>query len=284
MGRQAARSEEPPVPARHVARVRAIAAAIAFSALLAACSGSAGSPSASVSVPAESRSPAPAASPTAVPQTASPPSATVAGETGGPYAEALVARLAEEPFIAHVDQLADITATSAAGEVTVSAGMSADMSGDDVSFVLDIEVAGQRQTQEIRVVGDTAYLKQADGTWSGLPRDALGDTLDGLVDNIRIVDDPDDLRYVGLETKDGRELHHLTGAGAIPYTPATGGTGQYDTLEVWMEEDGTPVRVEGTFTATDANGVEGRGSTEFEFSRFGGPIDIEPPPIEPPAS
>jgi hypothetical protein len=195
-----------------------------------------------------------------------------------------VARFAEDPFVARIDQLAEVTTTVGGAEISVSAGMRADLSGDDMSFVLDIDAAGVQSSQEVRVVGDTAWVKDTDGSWTAVPRDVLGDSLEGLIANIRIVHDPDDLRYVGVETKDGRELHHLTSAGPIPYAPSTGGTGQYDTLDIWTEADGTPVRVEGTITATDANGVTGTGSTEFDFSMFGGPIDIQPPPTEPAAS
>jgi hypothetical protein len=218
------------------------------------------------------------------PTTAATPTASTVGERGGPHAEALVARFAEDPFIAHIDQLAEVTTTVSGVEVSVSAGMRADLSGEDMSFVLDVEGGGLQSTQEVRVVGDTAWLKEPNGSWTGVPRDVLGDTLVGLIANVRIVTDPNDLRYVGVETKDGRELHRLTAIEPIPYSPSTGGTGQYDTLDIWTEADGTPVLVEGTITATDPNGVKGTGSTDFEFSMFGGPIDIEPPPVEPAAS
>lgn len=246
--------------------------------LVAACGGAA---------PAATSSPSPVASPASTPSappiTPAPSVATAApaGESGGPIAEAVVTRLAAEPFVAHVEQLAEMTGTMNGAEMSVTAGMSADMSGEDVAFIIEIGVGGQESTQELRVIGDSVYVKQPDGTWSSAPREAIGDTLDGLTDNIRIVKDADELRYVGPETIDGRELHHLTAARPIPYTPSTGGTGEYRELDLWAEADGTPVRIVGSFTATDAAGLEGEGTTTFIFSNFGGPIDIQVPPLAP---
>lgn len=253
---------------------------LSFAALLAACGGTAAS-----AVPSVVATPSPAATATvtAAPVTPQPSAAAASpgGETGGAIAESVVAKLAAEPFVAHVEQLAEMTGTMNGTEIDITAGMSADMSGDDVAFVIDIGTAGQETTQELRVIGDSVYLKQADATWSSAPRAAIGDTLEGLADNIRVVKDADELRYVGLETVDGRELHHLTAARPIPYAPSTGGTGEYRQLDLWAEADGTPVRIVGEFTATDASGVEGEGTTTFVFSNFGGPIDIEVPPVAP---
>ena len=99
----------------------------------------------------------------------------------------------------------------------------------------------------------------------------------GLVQNMRLVTDPLDLRYVGVEEVDGRDLHHLTASRTIPYAPAAGGSGQYDVFDIWVEEDGTPVLAMTAFSATDPNGVAVNGTTNFEFSNVGGPIEIVAP-------
>ena len=108
--------------------------------------------------------------------------------------------------------------------------------------------------------------------------------MDNLVNAMRLTTDPADLRYVGLETVEGRQLHHLTSSRPIPYTPANGGTGQYDVFDVWIEEDGTPVLARTAFSATDAAGNKANGTTEFRYSKFGGPIQIVAPAVAPTAS
>ena len=85
---------------------------------------------------------------------------------------------------------------------------------------------------------------------------------------------------MGLADFEGRQLHHLVAATQIPYTPSTGGTGQFETLDVWVEEDGTPVSIGGDFTAVDGAGNRGQGTSEMRFSRFGEPVEIEAPAVE----
>jgi hypothetical protein len=94
-----------------------------------------------------------------------------------------------------------------------------------------------------------------------------------------VVTDPNHLRYVGPEDFEGRELHHLVGAADVPYQPSTGGTGQFTSLDVWMEEDGTPVSIRGDFTAIDGGGNQGQGTSEMRFSKFGEPVEIEAPDV-----
>ena len=110
-----------------------------------------------------------------------------------------------------------------------------------------------------------------------MPRDVAEAEVAGLVQNMRLVTDPLDLRYVGAEEVDGRELHHLTASRAIPYAPGAGGSGNYDVFDIWIEEDGTPVLAKTAFSARDPTGVEVTGTTNFEFSNVGGPIEIVAP-------
>jgi hypothetical protein len=190
----------------------------------------------------------------------------------------MVAALADGNLTTHIVQTATVT-TSAAADVEVTAELEGDIAGQDLAIVIELSAANVESLQELRVVGDTAYVRQDDGPWQSAPRAVVADTLTGLLDNLRVVERADDLRYVGLEEVDGRQLHHLTAVGEVPYQPSTGGTGQFTALDVWVEEDGTPVLFRGDFSAIDGAGNEGAGSTEMRFSDFGVPVEIEAPQV-----
>ena len=249
-----------------------------LSATLAACGGATSSqvdseapePSKVVTPAPVSEAPRSSAPRTEVRPTEEPPPA----DAGGPYAEALVAALAAEPLMLHLEQVA--TATTPAGNV--EATLSADFSGDDLDLSMQLTSAAGGADMDMVVVGDTAYVRQRGAEdWTTVPRDVAEAEIAGLVQNMRLVTDPLDLRYVGPEDVDGRELHHLTASRAIPYAPGAGGTGQYDVFDIWVEEDGTPVLAKTAFSATDPTGVAVSGTTDFEFSNVGGPIEIVAP-------
>ena len=247
-------------------------AMVLLAAMLTACGGAASSPAATEAPqPSTVVTPAPPseAPPTEAPPTEAPPPA----DAGGPYAEALVAALAADPLVMHLEQVA--TATTPTGDV--EATMSSDFSGDDLDVALELTSAGQTVHMDMVVLGETAYVRQGDADWVSVPKQAAEAQLAGLVQNMRLVTDPLDLRHVGVEEVDGRDLHHLTASRTIPYAPAAGGSGQYDVFDIWVEEDGTPVLAKTAFSATDPNGVAVSGTTNFEFSNVGGPIEIVAP-------
>jgi hypothetical protein len=253
-------------------------AVVLLAVTLTACGGTASSPAASeVPEPSTVVTPAPAresppivAPPSEAAPTVEPPPA----DAGGPYAEALVAALAADPLHMHLEQVA--TATTPVGQV--EAVLSGDFSGDDLDLTMQLTTAGEGVDMDMVVVGDTAYVRQSgDEDWTSVPRDVAEAEVAGLVQNMRIVTDPLDLRYVGPEDVAGRELHHLTASRAIPYAPAAGGSGQYDVFDIWIEEDGTPVIAKTAFSARDPTGVAVTGTTNFEFSNFGEPIEIVAP-------
>ena len=241
-------------------------------ATLLACGGATVSPSATGPSPAEG---------TEAPRSEPPPS--VAGPpptgAGGPYAEALVAALGSEDLVTHIEQSATVT-TSVAPDTLITATLVGDISGDDVAMLIELTAPGVQQATDLVVVGDTAYTRQEGEAWISAPRAAVADSVAGLLDNLRVVEDPNHLRYVGLEDFEGRQLHHLVAATEVPYTPSTGGTGQFETLDVWVEEDGTPVSIRGDFTAVDGAGNRGEGTSEMRFSRFGEPVEIKAPELE----
>ncbi len=223
-----------------------------------------------VLTPAPASDAPPSVSPTSE---AAPPEEPPLADAGGPYAEALVAALAADPLVMHLEQVA--TATTPVGDV--EATLSGDFSGDDLDITMHLATGTTAVDMNMVVLGDTAYVRQGDDEWAAVPSTAAEAELAGLVQNMRIVTDPLDLLYVGVEAVDGRDLHHLTASRSIPYAPAAGGTGQYDAFDIWVEEDGTPVLAKTAFSATDPNGVPVTGTTNFEFSNVGGPIEIKKP-------
>jgi hypothetical protein len=232
-------------------------------------------------------SPAVTAAPTTA-VTASPGAPASSGSVQvDPYAQALISALATKPLIVHVEQTAKATqitpTTSGSTSADLVVALSGDFSGDDVSFRLMTTAAGQTTEQDIIVVGDSAYGRDAGGVWKKAPRTAIGETVDNAIKTIRLTSDPAELTHVGIETIEGRQLHHLSGQGKVLSNPASGGVGRYDAFDIWVEEDGTPVIARTTFSASDATGSQVTGTTEFHYSKFGGPIEIAAPSIAPPS-
>ena len=241
-----------------------------------------GSCGGAVTSPVATEGPPTSAVATQAPASVAPPSSAHPSEPadpGGPYAEALVAALGDDGLVTHIEQTATVT-TNVAPDTLITATLKGDISGEDLVIAIDVSAPGVTQATELVVVGDTAYTRQAGDDWISVPRAAVADSLAGLLDNLRVVQDPNHLRYVGLEEFEGRQLHHLVAATDVPYTPSTGGTGQFETLDVWIEEDGTPVSIRGDFTAIDGAGNRGEGTSEMRFSKFGEPIEIEAPAVE----
>lgn len=245
----------------------------AFLVVAAACGNAATTTLAPSASAALTPAPSAAASASAVP--AETPAATAPPEGGGgPIAEAAVAKLQSDPLITHVNQVATV---SAAGQ-DASVEASIDLSGDDSHVVMNITSGGRSSVQEVVIIGDDAWVRTAaTDPFTKVSTSALGATVEQLYKAVRLVDDPQSLRFVGTETIGGMELQHLTAVGTIPYAPASGGTGTYDAFDLWVLEDGTPVIARTEFSATDASGLDASGATDFEFTNFGGPITIEPP-------
>lgn len=224
--------------------------------------------------PSAIATPVPTSAPTATPAPTSTPGPTSPPEGGGgKEAEAVVAKLQADPFVTHLDQVGTVSA----GGQDATVEMSADFSGDDARILLTITAIGQANEQEIVTIGDKTWVRSGDSAFVTVPGATLGSTMEALYKSARLVDDPESLRFVGVETIDGQELRHLTAVGTIPYEPSSGGTGQYDVFDLWTLEDGTPVIARTEFSATDAAGNAASGATDFEFSNWGGPITIEPP-------
>jgi hypothetical protein len=129
-------------------------------------------------------------------------------------ADALVAKLQDEPFNAHVEQVSEMQIEHAVAGgppegSTIQLGGSIDISGDDLRMLSTTTVPGiGTWDSEIVVLGDDAWTRLYPG--AALTRTTRGHVvamIDGLVEEFRPIDDPGLLRYVGLETIDGQKLH-----------------------------------------------------------------------------
>jgi hypothetical protein len=207
-------------------------------------------------------------------------SATPAAVTdGAALIRAVVARVQADPFIAHVEQIADATTTETSEDgktverPSVQVTASYDFSGADMRATLTVASPGVSKRSEMAAVGDTFWSRDDQADWVAMARSA--DVQQGLEDiyrTARITDDPTALQYIGPETLDGEMLYHLSALpGRVPYS-----SGTFDALDLYVRADGTPVLLNGKFT-TKAPGVVVVGTTAVAYSSFGGSIVIEPP-------
>lgn len=238
--------------------------------LTVACGGSASSASAP---PTEA--PTPSASATSAPTKAPTASASAAGDVH-PVAQALVDQLNADPLITHLDQHATASTGDGSAANSVDLTFTADLSGDDVAFTIAGSAGGQLLDQQFVVVGDDAFVKNKGADWVTVPATTVEPVIASLIEAVRLVDDPADLEFVGVETIGGVELHQFS-ADDLAYEPGSGGSGTYDSFSIFAEADGTPHSVVASFSATDAAGVDVTGTTDLQFSNWGGPIEIVAP-------
>ena len=197
---------------------------------------------------------------------------------GSALARAAVAKLHADPFIAHIEQVAEGTALGQAVEAKVSC----DLNGDDARCIVSAALPTGAVESGFVILGEEAWVS-GDGVFTKVPLSAVQDAPAAYIKAIRITDDPSAFTYAGMEEIDGRDLHRLAApSGQIPYVGANGATGVYDTLDLYVLADGTPVLLRAAYTGTDAaSGITSSGTTTFELSSFGGPITIEAPSTSP---
>lgn len=194
-----------------------------------------------------------------------------------PTTSDIVAKFQTEPLVVHVEQVATAktVALGATSETAVTSSM--DFDGDDVSISLTATAGDQRLQQALIVVGGRAFIRDGATNWRATEVSLVEGSIANLLASIRLVDDPAALRYVEPDDIDGQAVHRFTATRAIDYEPADGGTGQYDTFDLWVLDDGTPILVKTEFSVSTDSGTTGSGTTDFRFTKFGGPIDIVAP-------
>ena len=219
---------------------------------------------------------APSPSAAAIPAAPAPSALSSADLIGHQYVLAVVKAFRSDPLIAHVVQSATLTSTQGNQTVKGSVAMTLDISGRDLKSAMVVKTGGKTNGMDLVVVGKSAYARTGGSKWKKAPRNGLEKDISDMIEGLRLIDDPADLKYVGLETVEKRQLHHLSEARAIPYVASNGATGQYDTFDLWITEDGTPVLVKATYSAK-LGSTSVKGTTQFQFSKFGGPIKIVAP-------
>ncbi len=248
-------------------RTRAVvlAALLAVAPAVAGCGGSPGTPAPSGS----SGTPAAAAS-----------------VDGSALAASFVKVLSDPALHANVVQQATATADQGGEPLDFRVTMRAVLALPDVDMELVIEAGGQSTRFRVVAVGDRTFADLGEG-WVAAPPGSVDTT--ELTKAVVVVTDPSDLQFVGSEQVGGRTLYHLVTTRPLPYTPAgfagSGtGTGTMNDLDAYVEADGTPVRIELSFTATGTSGAGSttvNGTTDLLFSDVGGSQVVVAPTLAP---
>lgn len=248
---------------------RPIAVAALALVIVSACSSPA--PSAAPSFPLASPS-ATVAAPSTEPSSTGPSAAT-----GGKVAEALVAALHANPFIAKFDESVLSSSLTGGTRITLSAKASGDVSGRDVDIHSTTTGGGPATDRRFVSVGDVAWsMAKGDASWTVHRRSDVAASIDQLLATVQIAVEPSLLVDTGVEDLDGQAVHHLTAAGGIPFQLPGGVEGDYATFDVWVTATGTPVLVKATFAQfAGINSITG--GVDIRFSKVGGPITIAPP-------
>ncbi len=246
-------------------RGRRRAAGIAISAIalaVAACGpgGASTSPSASTSAPT-----APTASPSVAPS---------AVDVSAVFVEIIT----DPDFSGR----ADIDGTIGFASIEGEAGGEFEFNGEDTRTEITLTLAGQEQTTETITVDRRGFDRTDGGPWVE-EEEPVGDDPQSLAELLGAVSSLED---TGVETRDGRELHHLElpDGGEIPAEAMGIDTSVLKdpefTMEFFAQPDGTPaiLTIVGTWTqAINAQDVDAEMTLDFSFKDLGEDVEIEAP-------
>jgi hypothetical protein len=250
---------------RRAHRSIAVTTLTVLSIALAACGGAA-------------TSSAPAAAPSQAP--ASPTAAATPSPSAVDVAAAFVQNVTGPSFNA----TATIAGTMTVGPVDGTITGEGVVSGANSSMTLVIDADVFKQTSESIHVGGASWSRKDDGPWledPAKPAGSANQTLDGMLQSVTSVTD------TGVETRGGRQLHHLrsSGGNAIPPTtfgvdPATAKDAEF-TLDFYATDDGTPaiLAIAGSWTTVGSGGTSLPTELRFDITLddVGEPQVINPP-------
>jgi hypothetical protein len=195
---------------------------------------------------------------------------------GAKYAEALVAAFATDPLVLHAVQTAKLKGLYELDGASVNVTTTLDISGRDMDIHIVSKSAGKTTKIDLVVIGKTVFGRVGGKPWKKVRRSDFEQDITDVVRGLQLIRNPAYLSYVGVETIDKHELHHLKANRTFPYVNSNA-SGTFDKFDIWIREDGTPVLVIGKISAVGAYGFEISGTTEMRISKFGGPIKIEAP-------
>lgn len=189
----------------------------------------------------------------------------------------------------HAAVTQDVTAQGTVGarSATVHATATIVLALPDSSWELVTQGSGTTSKMSLIVHGSDVFVRVDPGTWMAAPKGSIDAST--LTAALAVVTDPADLAYAGLEVVDGRTLSHLVATRRLPYTPAGfarsgGGTGTLDDFNAYVETDGTPVRIDVSFSASGMTGsgqMTMAGTTRIAFRDVGGDQVIVAPSLGP---
>ena len=214
---------------RHVRRL-ALGTAFVFLLVLAAACGGGTWPTGARTSPSATAEASPTPSPTPTPTPTPTPMSTL---------DSFRARIAARDFQAQGQVDGSITVKTILGSRSGPVTGIFKVKGPDSAYWISSKVMGITGTVEYVVVGDWAYSRTSGGSWTRTS--APGKTLASLVNSGILVTDQ------GVETKFGRQLHHLrvastSGVDLTAFGVWTGPDQENLVVELsfWAETDGTP--------------------------------------------
>ena len=157
----------------------------------------------------------------------------------------------------------------------MTATFTVDVSDGDMNLHMTDKTNGKTSKVDLIAVGTSVYARERQCKWRKQPRsDCEPDTVGRrqgppVRSGIRRTS-PTSASRPSTSSK----LVHLTAPKTFPYISADGQRGTYDSFDIWVEEDGTPVLAKGKISMVGAYGMEIKGTSELRFSKFGGPIEI----------
>ena len=191
--------------------------------------------------------------------------------------DAFVALLAAEDRAFRIDEEASIS--TPVGAVRATTRM--DIVGEDIQGDMRLSAAGADPVRfRFILVGNGLWAREGSAAWKKVPRGTLSatDALEVLAAGVV----PRHLDFREQKTVDGKLLNHFASRAPIAYDSTSAElAGSINRIDVYVQEDGTPVTVEVEYTGIYqlVPAVKGRMTAEatMSFSRVGKPVKIEPP-------
>ena len=218
------------------------------------------------------------AAPTPAPATAAPaPTPAPSIDLGPQYIRGAVAAFATDPLVLHGVVSENLVITAGKDSAKLDKSMTVDLSGRDMNAHLTSKSKGKTTTVDLVMVDLSAYVRVGKDKFKTSTRAAYTEAYMDIVQSLRLVRHPSYLSYVGAETIDAVQLQHLVAIRDVPYFTDTGDAATVKKLDLWVDQNGTPVLAKLKYSMVGPHGSEVEGTKEVRFSKFDGPITIAAP-------